>query len=877
MAANDRPLIFGMNPTPMSWWGKDPNTWDPILFQRMAAAGCASARIGVNWDQIEPTKGTRNWSETDRWVKLCLDNNIEPVILINSTPEWALPSYYDPNVPAYCARYPPGEQYAQDFHNWIYDLVRRYRGRARYYEFWNEANGYGWYQALLNPPSYSHYEEYTPWMIRCYKALKLADPTAMMSTTGLDDCCDGNADYFVEGIYQYGGKGYFDAVADHPYPDGGPFQAWKIDDVRNVLLAHGDSHVKVWITEFGYAMNSSQYPTYQTYMTNYFNTLTQDQYSYVTIATWHTANDFPWEAGYGLMDKNLNYKPPYYTFQSYTKPTRPSIYALAVSGITASSATITYKTTIPSRGLIMYGETDTYGLITAREAGASTSHSTTLIGLKPNRTYHYRIRTGAVDDGDAFYLDRTFTTASGAVVNITSGPTVSDMTDTTAVVTWTTDVPSTGTVEYGLNFAYGGTASHSGLSTTHVVQLTGLQKSTTYQYRVISSASGYGEAVKEGYPFTTFALFGTLGNGGFEDGTSGWTYWEVYPWGRDSDGDGNVDYPGHISVRQTGGAYVPTPGCVEGAKRLSHDAGWASCVGGVYQTVPAHNGLYIVSGWMASGCDGGTELVELRALDGPYSGGIPGGTVVGSVSASTGWTYYAKPVNVTTGQLTVCTRVSQYYAVEKIAGHFDALRVRQAVQSGIREWKNQAIGTGVVTDAAKAVTMVVGPNDFYVEEADRSCGIRVHTLSPHGLQPNDIVTVVGALQDDNGELIVGDAAATKVSTGTAPSALTLPVRSMGGGDCGVQGGIAGGAGVNNVGLLVKVCGRVKTVGSGYFYLDDGSAVNDGTGSGLGVRVISSSAVSPNDFVAVTGASACVNASGNLIRLLRAKQVDTIPL
>ena len=85
-AANDRPLIYGMNPTPMDWWGNDPYVWDPMLFQKMAQAGCASARIGVNWDQVEPVEGVRDWSEIDRWVKYCLDNNIEPVILINSTP-----------------------------------------------------------------------------------------------------------------------------------------------------------------------------------------------------------------------------------------------------------------------------------------------------------------------------------------------------------------------------------------------------------------------------------------------------------------------------------------------------------------------------------------------------------------------------------------------------------------------------------------------------------------------------------------------------------------------------------------------------------------------------------------------------------------------
>ena len=264
LAANNRPLIFGMNPIPMDWWGCDPAVWDPKQFAKMAEAGCASARIGVNWDQIEPVQGQRDWSGIDAWVTYCLNNNIEPLILINSTPTWALPDNVDPNVPVPTARYPAGELHIDDFNNWCYDLARRFRGRARYYEFWNEANGYGWYTPWDPDPNkrFSRADLYTPWLIRCYKAVKLADPASMVSTTGIDDGGDGHAAYFLGLMYQYGAKGYFDAVADHPYSASGGFQSWKLDDIRSTLDSHGDTHVKVWITEFGYAMNPSQYPTY---------------------------------------------------------------------------------------------------------------------------------------------------------------------------------------------------------------------------------------------------------------------------------------------------------------------------------------------------------------------------------------------------------------------------------------------------------------------------------------------------------------------------------------------------------------------------------------------------------------------------------------
>jgi len=45
LGANDRPLIFGMNPIPMEWWGYDPAVWNPMQFAKMAEAGCTAARI----------------------------------------------------------------------------------------------------------------------------------------------------------------------------------------------------------------------------------------------------------------------------------------------------------------------------------------------------------------------------------------------------------------------------------------------------------------------------------------------------------------------------------------------------------------------------------------------------------------------------------------------------------------------------------------------------------------------------------------------------------------------------------------------------------------------------------------------------------------
>jgi len=67
-----------------------------------------------------------------------------------------------------------------------------------------------------------------------------------------------------------------------------------------------------------------------------------------------------------------------------------------------------------------------------------------------------------------------------------------DITQTTATITWNTDVEATSQVQYGETTGYGSTTPFSAaLATSHSVTLSGLSPGTTYHFRVISEdASG---------------------------------------------------------------------------------------------------------------------------------------------------------------------------------------------------------------------------------------------------------------------------------------------------------------------------------------------------------------------------------------------------
>lgn len=154
---------------------------------------------------------------------------------------------------------------------------------------------------------------------------------------------------------------------------------------------------------------------------------------------------------------------------------------------------------------------------------------------------------------------------------------------------------------------------------------------------------------------------------------------------------------------------------------------------------------------------------------------------------------------------------------------------------------------------------------FYVEDATRESGILVdRTGCATDVALNDIITVVGTLDTVGGERCLTGIVITAKSSGTAPKALAMTSKALGGADLGYTPGVEGGIGLNNVGLLVTVFGSINAAGTNEFYLDDGSGVGDETGQG--VRIIAPGMAVPGGVthasvtgfcsIAIVGGKAC---------------------
>lgn len=178
-----------------------------------------------------------------------------------------------------------------------------------------------------------------------------------------------------------------------------------------------------------------------------------------------------------------------------------------------------------------------------------------------------------------------------------------------------------------------------------------------------------------------------------------------------------------------------------------------------------------------------------------------------------------------------------------------------------------------------AVVTAAFTDSFYLESEDRSYGIRVEKAA-HGLSAGCRADVGGVVRtNEDGERYIDAETAVENGVGTVMP-LLVPNRGIGGGDWRFdpetgagQKGIAGASSLNNIGLLICTVGRVTHAGSDYFYVDDGSALDDGSGHpGVKVETHGLSVPDKGRLVRVTGASSCYKAGDVLRRLIRATVV-----
>lgn len=215
------------------------------------AAGMRIVRTSFNWATMEneTTKDNRpynaawgvynqsylaDWQNRVTWAK---ERGLKLSVLVAGRPEGLT--------------YENREEGYKRYASFMGDMAKRYPDVLSW-ELFNEMDHPGWtplFGAENNIPMIDRGKLYAQMLKLAYPAIKTANPKAIIATGGLTTL---NNAGFTEGIYQEGGKDFFDVMNIHTY--GMPAESAMRNEgtrVRNVMNKYGDNGKPLWNTEYG--------------------------------------------------------------------------------------------------------------------------------------------------------------------------------------------------------------------------------------------------------------------------------------------------------------------------------------------------------------------------------------------------------------------------------------------------------------------------------------------------------------------------------------------------------------------------------------------------------------------------------------------------
>lgn len=276
--------------------------------QMIADAGFRWIRQEFTWEDIEihgkddfedrrhvPYRSA--WDKYDQIVALAESYDLGIIARLSNPPAWSRAG--GDAVGAYA---PPDD--FEDYGDFVETTARRYRGRIRYYQLWNEPNIYPeWGNQPVDPVAY------TRLLCSAYARIKAADPDAVVISGALAPTDqlgtlrpDGGNNLmdvvFLQRMYDAGAQGCFDVMALNDYmlwsgPSDRRLRPHVINFsrplwIRDVMVANGDAGKPIWLTE----MNSNTVP--EGLPTNFGRVTEEQQARYAVQAFERIQREWPW-------------------------------------------------------------------------------------------------------------------------------------------------------------------------------------------------------------------------------------------------------------------------------------------------------------------------------------------------------------------------------------------------------------------------------------------------------------------------------------------------------------------------------------------------------------------------------------------------------
>ena len=231
---------------------------------QVAATGVRTMRQVFEWADIETLPGVYNFSTYDAYVADAASHGFSIIpVLFNP------PAFRSSRPAAGAARgmYPPTSN--ADFGRFAAALVRRYGPQGSFWvqhqrvpkrpitawQVWNEPHLNWFWPTGPNPA------QYTAMLKTVGAAIKSADPTAEVLPAAISQSNIGIPMLtYIQGMYDAGAQGYFDALAVNPYAQAADQVYELMLEVRALMERNGDGNLAVRVTELGWATGGPASP-----------------------------------------------------------------------------------------------------------------------------------------------------------------------------------------------------------------------------------------------------------------------------------------------------------------------------------------------------------------------------------------------------------------------------------------------------------------------------------------------------------------------------------------------------------------------------------------------------------------------------------------
>lgn len=373
-------------------WSSYDDTARARYLDQMATSGATWVRLDVSWAMLQPTSRDSydlRWGVpfVDRVVRMITSRGLKPLVTLWLTPDWANNGAGSRVLPTDPADYANAARWA----------AARWAAEVPAWEIWNEPN-HPDFMVGTDPVAY------TRLLQAVYPAIKAGNPDATVVYGGPS----GNDSPWIAKTYAAGAKGYFDAMATHPYQavadlypeapdDGTKYRFTHLAAVHRLMVANGDGDKPIWATEFGW----SSHPNDGT-ESNWERGVTEAQQAdyavralklvestmpYVTHMFWYTDRNRvasnAQNSNYGIFYNDLTPKPIFHALKAYltTSPAPAPAPTASASAAPALSPSPTATATAPTTTTLIGPST---GIVSSPSATTSVSPSPSK-SLKPFR------------------------------------------------------------------------------------------------------------------------------------------------------------------------------------------------------------------------------------------------------------------------------------------------------------------------------------------------------------------------------------------------------------------------------------------------------------------------------------------------------------